>query len=406
MEHQMLSLLFPLVLGAFAVGTETMMISGVLPTIARDLSVSPALAGSLVTLFALAYAFGSPVLAVASAGLERKRLLVVSMSAFAVANELASFAPSFAWLAAARVLLALTAGAFVPAAIAYATATQAPERRGRAIALIYAGITLATVVGVPIGTFVASVASWRTTFVGVGVLAVVAALGVAVFLPRHEGIPGIGFAERIAVARRPDVLKLLALTTLVLIGPFGVNTYLGLLAETTLGVSGLSLAGIQMVFGVMSFLGSQFGGYAADRWPRERFIAVLLVVVIIAFALIGVAPRLGGAAGAVALIAGIMLWGLFGWSFPVVQQSRLVSLDPALAPITLSLNTSALYLGAAIGSSLAGAAVGMWSVGAVGLGAALSEVVALAVLFLFSAPELAAPAETRALGRAQHEPAI
>jgi predicted MFS family arabinose efflux permease len=259
---------------------------------------------------------------------------------------------------------------------------------------------------VPIGTFVASVASWRTTFVGVGVLAVVAALGIAVFLPRHEGIPGIGFAERIAVARRPDVLKLLALTTLVLIGPFGVNTYLGLLAETTLGVSGLSLAGILMVFGVMSFLGSQFGGYAADRWPRERFIAVLLVVVIIAFALIGVAPRLGGAAGAVALIAGIMLWGLFGWSFPVVQQSRLVSLDPALAPITLSLNTSALYLGAAIGSSLAGAAVGMWSVGAVGLGAALSEVVALAVLFLFSAPELAAPAETRALGRAQHEPAI
>ena len=264
-------------LGAFAIGTETFMISGVLPTIAGDLGVSAAAAGSLVTIFALAYAIGAPVLAVASAGVERKRVLIAAMSVFAVANILASFAPTFLWLAAARVLLALSAGAFMPAATAVATAMHAPAQRGRAIALVVAGLTLATVVGVPAGTLLANAASWRATFLAVGALAVLAALGVAAILPRLEGIETIGLAQRIAVARRPDVLKLLALTMLTLLGPFAANTYLGVLVESALGVSGVSLSGILMFFGVMSFLGSQFGGYGADRWPRERFMMVKLV---------------------------------------------------------------------------------------------------------------------------------
>ncbi len=385
MGRIMLRTLFPLVLGAFAIGTEGFMISGVLPTIAADLGVSPAAAGSLVTLFAIAYAFGSPAIAVASAGIERKRLLVLAMSAFAAANGLAAFAPTFGWLVAARVLLALTAGAFMPAATAYATATQTPERRGHAIALIVAGLTLATVVGVPAGTFVASVASWRATFLGVGVLAVVAAIGVAVFLPQLRGIRGASLAERIAVGRRPAVLKLLALTTLALIGPFAVNTYLGVLAETTLGVSGVSLAGVLMFFGVMSFFGSQIGGYAADRWPRERFIAIIFVVLVVAFAALAAAPLLGGAIGASALFAGLTLWGLLGWSFPVVQQARLVSLDPPLAAIILSWNTSALYLGAAIGSTLGAVAISQWSVGAVSLVAMVTDLAGLAWLVATSA---------------------
>ncbi|HLW91778.1 MAG TPA: MFS transporter, partial [Roseiarcus sp.] len=161
----MLFRLLPLVMSAFAIGTETFMITGVLPTIAADLGVSSAAAGSLVTIFALAYAFGSPLLAVVTAGIERKRLLLLAIGAFALANFLAALAPSFLWLAAARVLLALTAGTFMPAATAFATAAHEPTRRGRAVALIYSGMTLATVVGVPVGTFIAAAASWRMTFV-------------------------------------------------------------------------------------------------------------------------------------------------------------------------------------------------------------------------------------------------
>jgi predicted MFS family arabinose efflux permease len=376
----MLTRLLPLVLGAFAIGTETFMITGVLPIISADLKVSPAAAGSLVTIFALAYAFGSPLLAVATAGIERKRLLLAAMGAFAAANFLAAFAPSFAWLAAARVLLALTAGTFMPAATAFATATYEPSRRGHAVALVYAGMTLATVIGVPAGSFVAAEASWRATFIGVGVLALLAAAGVALILPRLSGLAAVSLKERLAIARRPAVLKLLALTALALLGPFAANTYLGVLLESALGVTGDWLAGLLMVFGLLSFGGSQFGGYGADRWDRGRFIAAILVVLIVAFALLSIGPLLGGSVGAGAIILGLCLWGLWGWAFPVTQQARLVSLDPVLAPITLSLNTSALYLGAAAGSALGGFTIQQWSINALGWVAAACEVATLAYL--------------------------
>jgi len=377
--------LLPLVLGAFAIGAETFLVSGVLPQIAGDLHVTAAAAGSLVTIFALAYAFGSPLIAVATAGVERKRLLIVAIAAFALANLVAACAPNFVSLAAARALLALTAGTFMPAAVAYATALFAAKQRGRAIAMIYGGMTLATVVGVPAGTYLASLAGWRAPFFGVAVVAALAAVGVATALPRLQSGRAAGFAERLAVMRRPDVLQMLSLTALALIGPFALNTFLGVLVESAFGVGGDKLALVLAFFGVVSFIGSQFGGYAADRWPRERFLAVVFVVLIAAFPLMSLGPHIGGGGGAAMLFAGLALWGVFGWAFPIVQQARLVTLDPAMAPITLSLNVSALYVGVAIGSSLGAWTVARWSVDAIGLVAGASEIVALVWLALTGA---------------------
>jgi predicted MFS family arabinose efflux permease len=253
--------------------------------------------------------------------------------------------------------------------------------------MIYGGMTLATVVGVPAGTYLASFAGWRAPFYGVAVLAALASAGVAIALPRLASPRAAGFAERLAVMRRPDVLQMLTLTALALIGPFAVNTFMGLLAETALGIGGDKLALVLAFSGVVSFIGSQFGGYAADRWPRERYLAIVFVVLIGAFPLMSIGPKLGGEAGAALLFAGLALWGVFGWSFPIVQQARLISLDPAMAPITLSLNISALYVGVAIGSSLGAWTVTRWSVDAIGLVAGASEVVALAWLALARAPK-------------------
>jgi predicted MFS family arabinose efflux permease len=381
MDPAMLTRLLPLVLGAFTIGTESFMITGVLPTLAADLHVSPAAAGLLVTIFALAYAFGSPLAAIASAGMERKRLLTIAMGAFALANIIAAFAPSFGWLLAARVFLALAAGTFMPAAVAFATAMHEPARRGRAVALVYAGMTLAMVIGVPLGTLLAAAVNWRATFLAVGVLAALAVVGVVAILPRLDGIATIGLRQRFAVMRRPDVLKLLALTALGLCGPFAANTYFGVLLQATLGVTGGGLAAALMAVGLVGFAGNLLGGYGADHWNRERFIAAILALLVVAFALLSVGAQLGGAAGAAAIIVGIAIWGLFGWAFPVTQQARLVSLDPALAPVTLSLNTSALYLGAAAGSALGALAIAQWSIVSLGWVAALGEGAALAFLF-------------------------
>ena len=387
--------LLPLVLGAFAIGAETFLISGVLPEIAADLHVTAAAAGSLVTIFAIAYAFGSPLIAVATAGVERKRLLIGAIFAFALANLVAAAAPDFFGLAAARVLLALAAGTFMPAAVAFATALFSAEHRGRAIALIYAGMTLATVVGVPAGTYLASIAGWRAPFFGVAGLAALAGVGVAAVLPRLTGLRAAGFAERLAVLRRADVLQMLTLTALALVGPFAVNTFMGVLIESALGVGGEQLALALVFFGVVSFIGSQFGGYAADRWPRERFLTLVFAVLIAGFPLMSLGPHIGGPAGVALLFAGIGLWGLFGWAFPIVQQARLVSLDPAMAPITLSLNVSALYVGVAVGSSLGAWTIARWSVDAIGLVAGLTEVVALIWLALTGALKPATEAPQR-----------
>jgi predicted MFS family arabinose efflux permease len=389
--------LLPLVLGAFAIGAETFMVSGVLPQIAADLRVTAAAAGSLVTIFAIAYAFGSPLIAAATAGVERKRLLIVAIAAFAIANVLAAVAPNFASLAAARALLALAAGSFMPAAVAFATALFSAERRGRAIAVIYGGMTAATVIGVPAGTYLASLAGWRAPFFGVAILAALAAIGVAALLPRLPGVRAAGYGERLAVARRPEVLQMLTLTALALVGPFAVNTFLGVLAESALGIGGDKLALVLAFFGVVSFAGSQFGGYAADRWPRERFLTTIFVVLVAAFPLMSIGPHIGGGGGAALLFAGLALWGLFGWAFPIVQQARLVTLDAAMAPITLSLNISALYVGVAIGSSLGAWALARWSVDSLGLVAGASEVVALVFLALTGALK---PAPEAAEGQA------
>ena|SRR5271166_5810033 len=233
----------------------------------------------------------------------------------------------------------------------------------------------------------AHVASWRAAFLGVGALAMLAVLGVAAILPRLKGVEAVGLAERMTVARRPDVLQLLAVTMVALLGPFAANTYLGVLVESALGVGGVTLSGVLMFFGVVSFGGSQFGGYGADRWPRERFIAVIFVVLIVAFAALSLGARWGGFWGGATLFAGLFLWGLFGWAFPIAQQARIVTLDPALASITLSLNTSALYIGAAIGSSLGAFAVSRWSVDSVGFVAALTELAALGLLIATMAPK-------------------
>ena len=180
--------LFCLALGAFAIGTESYVIAGLLPDLASDLQVSVALAGQLITVFAFAYALGSPLLAVATGAWERRRLLLTALAAFALFNLFAAMAQSYAMLLVARVGLALSAATFMPAASAYAVAVMPAAQRGRALAIIYTGLTVATVLGVPAGVMVGEHFGWRYTFVGVAGLATVALAGLAATLaPLHSG---------------------------------------------------------------------------------------------------------------------------------------------------------------------------------------------------------------------------
>ena len=251
-----------LMLGAFAIGTEGFMIAGLLPAIARDLNVGLPAAGHLVTAFSLAYAVGAPVIAMLTAGLERRRLLAIAMSSFMLGNLLAALAPGYAGLLAARLLLALSAASFMPAASGYASALGGPERRGRALSTVTNGLTLAIVAGVPLGVLVGQGFGWRATFLGVAVLAVLSLLGILARLPRQP--PGVtaGLGERFALAKRRDILGVLVTSVLTVAGTFSVYTYLSAFIAGVAGLGPRALAP-----GTIGLRPGQCGRHTV-RWQR------------------------------------------------------------------------------------------------------------------------------------------
>ncbi|HTG21300.1 MAG TPA: MFS transporter [Reyranella sp.] len=344
-----------LTLGAFAIGTEGFMIAGLLPALAHDLDVGLPAAGHLVTAFSLSYAIGAPVLAVLTAGLERKRLLAVAMGGFALANLLAALAPGYAGLMGARLLLALCAASFMPAAGGYAAGLGGPERQGRALSMVIGGLTVAIIVGVPLGVLLGDALGWRATFLGVGGMAVFSLVGILSQLPRQPPSVMAGLGERMALARRADILSVLAVTVLTVASTFIVYTYLGVFMQAVTGLGPRGLAAVLLVFGVASAAGTRVAGSASDRWGARRTVICgcgLVLLAYLALAL-GAAPGawLGQAAMAV-LLPAILLWGFASWGVTTAQQARLVALAPDLAPVSLSLNSSAIYLGSATGAAV------------------------------------------------------
>jgi len=374
----LLAKLVCLAVGAFAIGTESYVVAGLLPDLATDLHVSVAMAGQLITVFALAYALGSPVSAVLTASIDRRRLLLGSIAAFALFNVVAACAHTYIALMLARVGLALTAGTFMPAASAYAVAVAPLERRGRALAIIYTGLTVATVIGVPLGVLAGEHFGWRFTFVGVAGLSLLALVGMIFALAPVTQDATVSLRERIAIARRPDILGALVLTVLVLTGAFSVYTYLAPYLQEIAGLSGNTVAGVLFLFGLGSAIGNLASGVASDRIGADRVIAIVLSALVLLFVALALAGFLLPVTIARwVVIPVVALWGVVGWSFPSAQQTRIVAMEPRLAPITLSLNASAIYVGVALGAFLGSIAVGRHAIPHLGLLGAACEVVGL-----------------------------
>lgn len=375
--------LFWLTLGAFAIGTEGFVIAGLLPSLAADLHVSISTAGQLVTAFSLTYAIASPVLAVTTASWPRERVLRVSMGAFALANLGAAFAVDFGWLVAARLALAGCAGLFMATAGGYAASSVAPAQRGRAMALVYLGLTVATVVGVPLGTLVGHLFGWRSTFVGVAVLSAVAFAGLCLPRAPQPHPPAASLSERMAIARRPDILLGLLTTTALMAGAFSIYTYLSPLLHQVLDYGDTQVAWVLMLFGVGSAIGNLWGGHAADARGPGKVIRRALVCGIAIFGLLGVVSTWPGQPwSAAALLVLVAAWGTIGWSFMPAQQLNLVQRAPQLAPVVLSLNASAIYLGISLGAILGSIAVASGHVEAVGFIGSACALVALGLVWM------------------------
>ncbi|MBN3764105.1 MFS transporter [Burkholderia sp. Ac-20365] len=383
-----------LALGAFAIGTEGFMISPLLPGLASDLSVSIETAGQLVTVFALAYGLSSPVLTALSGGMNRRKLLLASMVAFALSNLLAFAAPSFWALMGARVLLALSAGLYVPGANALASVIVPPNRRGRAIAVVNGGITVAIALGVPLGAVIGHALGWRMTFAGVAGLAALATAGLLIGLPHDIGasVPVASLRERIAVARQPVVLATLLTTTLWAMGAYTVYTYLSPFLAGVAGLAGAQIGMVMFMWGLAAAIGVVTGGAANDRLGPLAVIVPTIALSGLAFATLSISARLLSPASAlVPVIAAIALWGVAHWAFYPAQQARLIDIAGVkVASIVLSLNASFMYIGFSMGAALGALTMAHASVRSLGWVAALCELAALLLTAAINARPLAA----------------
>lgn len=345
--------LLALTAGAFGIGITEFVIMGLLLQVAADLQVSISSAGLLISGYALAVAIGAPLLTLATRRLPRKQVLLGLMVIFTLGNLACALAPSYGWLMAARVLTALAHGTFFGIGSVVATGLVPPERRASAIALMFTGLTLATLLGVPAGAWVGLHYGWRATFFAVTGVGVLAFAAVALLVPaaRRDGaMPTL--REELAVLARPGVWRGLGMTALGFAGVFTVVTYIQPLLTQVAGLSEAAVSPVLLVFGGGFAIGNIIGGRLADRATLPAVLGTLATLA----AVLGTMPWALGAPWSAVLFVGLLGAAAFATAAPM-QLRVLEQAAGAGQNLAASLNIAAFNLGNALGAWAGGITV-------------------------------------------------
>ncbi|MET0982259.1 MAG: MFS transporter [Telluria sp.] len=342
--------LWALTLSAFAIGTTEFVIVGLIPDVAASLGVSVPSAGLLVSVYALGVAVGAPVLTALTARVPRKRLLIGLMLLFTIGNLVASVAPGYASLMAARVLTGLAHGVFFSIGSTIATSLVPKAQAARAIALMFTGLTVALVTGVPLGTWIGQQFGWQSTFLAVALLGVVAMIGSWLLVPASiGGAPPARLAEQFAVLKKPRLLLVYAITTLGYGGSFIAFTYLAPILQDVAGFAPSSVGLVMLVYGVSVAAGNIWGGRLADRQGPVRALQVVFGLLAAVLAVLSfTAPH------PVLVVATVLAWGAVAFGNVPALQLYVVQRAERDAPGALdmasSLNIAAFNLGIALGA--------------------------------------------------------
>ncbi|MBD7954655.1 MFS transporter [Stenotrophomonas sp. Sa5BUN4] len=349
--------LLALTLGAFAIGTTEFVIVGLLPTIAADLQVSLPSAGLLVSLYALGVAIGAPVLTALTGRVPRKTLLVALMLVFTLGNLVAFLAPGYNALIVARILTGLAHGVFFSIGSIIATSVVPKEKAASAIAIMFTGLTVALVTGVPLGTFIGQHLGWRATFLAVSGLGVVALLGSLAFVPRNlaQSTPAT-FRQQLGVLAQPRLLMVYAMTALGYGGTFLSFTYLAPILQEVTGFSTNAVSGVLLVYGISVAFGNVWGGRLADRLgpiPALKRIFALLALVLLVLTF--TAHNTWLVLLTVLALGAVAFGNVPGLQVYVVKQAQRHA--PQATEVASGLNIAAFNIGIALGASLGGLVV-------------------------------------------------
>ncbi|RXZ82071.1 MFS transporter [Paenibacillaceae bacterium] len=344
--------IYMLAIISFLVGTSEFIIAGILDKVAADVGVSLSAAGQLITVFSLAYAFGTPILMAVTARMERRRLLIYALGVFAVGNLIAVALPGFTFLIASRIVLALSTGVFVVTALTVAAKLAAPGKQGSAIATLVMGFSTSLIIGVPLGRVAASAYDWKLTFGVIGLLGLLAIFIILVTIPKSDGEEPVPIRKQLALFKQPKITIALAVTFMWIGGYSIVYTYISpyLLTVTKLSEQGVSIG--LFAFGIASLFGSKFGGFSTDKWGAPRTLVIGMLFHTVALVLLSIAGH-----SPFIVFPLLMLWAFTAWSSGPTQQYHLMTLAPEASGIMLSLNSSVLQLGMAAGAGLGGVVV-------------------------------------------------
>ncbi len=345
-------LLYLFALCNLVIGSGAFVISGILAPIGADLNISVAAAGQTMTAYALATAVLAPIALIATGGWPRRRALCFAMLVFAAGNLLCALASSLAVLLAGRVLMGVGA-MFTPIAAGLTVALVEPARRGRALSLVFLGMSLSYAIGVPLGAWLGLRYGWQVPVLAVVVASGLGAAALAWLLPRDIDAPSASLSNLGSVLRDPAVLWTLSLTLLYFVAIFVVFSYIGPVLQALYPMSAEQLSATLMVFGLAGVAGTLIGGYANDHYGAQRSLTLQLTVL---GGMMVLLPLMQGSYAAMTLV--LVVWGMAGFGMMTPQQSRLATLSFAHAPLLLSLNTSMLYFGTAFGAAVGGAALG------------------------------------------------
>ncbi|SDW90927.1 MFS transporter [Paenibacillus sp. PDC88] len=345
--------LLALAISAFAIGTTEFISVGLLPMIADDLNISVTTAGLTVTLYALGVTFGAPILTSLTARVPRKALLLSIMILFIIANSVAAMADGIAVLLTARVLSAFTHGVFMSVGSTIAADLVKEDKRASAISAMFTGLTVATVTGVPLGTFIGGQIGWRAAFVTIIIIGILAFIANAVLVPSElQKGKTVRFRDQGRLLTNGRLLLILAITALGYGGTFVVYTYLSPLLHDITGFSENTVAAILLLYGIAIAVGNIIGGKAADRNPLKSLLVMFILQAVVLLMLAFTAPF-----KIVGLIT-IFMMGLFAFMnvpglqvYVVILAERYV---PEAKDVASSLNIAAFNAGIAIGAYLGG----------------------------------------------------
>lgn len=349
--------IYILALAVFLIGTIEYIITGVIEMIALDLRVSTSVAGLLVTAFALAAAIGAPIFIAMTINVDRKKVLIIALIVFILSNWLTSFSSTFEGVYISRILQGLSGGIATVVAMAVATRQAAKEKRGSAIGIILMGLSSSLVFGVPIGTYFSDWIGWKALFIWVGIITIFPLLVIYKRVPALKEKEAVTIGMQLSIVKDKRILLALVITLLYIGGYSTLFTYITPYLQAISPLSITEISGILFFAGICSFVGSRVGGLLADaKGPKATIFLGLTLQVVMFFLLSFVGNNL------VMLIGVLMIWMLATWSISPAQQLNLVTLVPHSPDIALSVNTSFIQFGFALGSGLGGLVISHSSV--------------------------------------------